>query len=74
VDHPISNHIMSVACRMVDPTTRAGLSPCARTGTAVLDGALADRAEAYGKQTLKDHAALTRAIKSGHKGANWRHP
>jgi hypothetical protein len=31
----------------------------------VLDGALADWAEAYGEQTLKDHAALARAIKSG---------
>jgi uncharacterized protein (DUF2252 family) len=31
----------------------------------VLDEALADWAEAYGEQTLKDHAALVRAIKSG---------
>jgi hypothetical protein len=29
-----------------------------------VDEALADWAEAYGKQTLKDHAALLRAIKS----------
>jgi uncharacterized protein (DUF2252 family) len=35
-----------------------GLSP-------VLDEALADWAEAYGEQTLKDHAALVKAIKSG---------
>jgi hypothetical protein len=33
--------------------------------SAVLDEALADWAEAYGEQTLKDHAALVRAIKSG---------
>jgi len=33
--------------------------------SAVLDGALADWAEAYGAQTLKDHAALLRATKSG---------
>jgi uncharacterized protein (DUF2252 family) len=31
----------------------------------VLDEALADWAEAYGEQTLKDHAALVKAIKSG---------
>jgi hypothetical protein len=31
----------------------------------VLDEALADWAEAYGEQTLEDHAALVRAIKSG---------
>ena len=31
----------------------------------VLDAALADWAEAYGEQTLKDHAALVRAIKAG---------
>ena len=31
----------------------------------VLDEALADWAEAYGEQTLKDHAALARAIQSG---------
>ena len=30
----------------------------------VLDEALADWAEAYGDQTVKDHAALVRAIKS----------
>jgi DNA-binding FadR family transcriptional regulator len=34
------------------------------TSTA-LDRALADWAEAYGEQTLKDHAALVKAIKSG---------
>jgi hypothetical protein len=33
--------------------------------SAVLDEALADWAEAYGEQTLKDHAALLKAIKSG---------
>jgi len=33
--------------------------------SAALDEALADWAEAYGEQTLKDHAALLRAIKSG---------
>jgi len=31
----------------------------------LLDEALADWAEAYGDQTLKDHAALARAIESG---------
>jgi hypothetical protein len=31
----------------------------------VLDEALADWAEAYGEQTVKDHAALVKAIKSG---------
>ncbi|MGH3055735.1 MAG: DUF2252 family protein, partial [Gaiellaceae bacterium] len=33
--------------------------------TPELDAALAEWAEAYGEQTLKDHAALQRAIKSG---------
>jgi len=33
--------------------------------SAALDEALADWAEAYGEQTLKDHAALVKAIKSG---------
>jgi uncharacterized protein (DUF2252 family) len=33
--------------------------------SSVLDEALVDWAEAYGEQTLKDHAALVRAIKSG---------
>ena len=33
--------------------------------SAVFDEALADWAEAYGEQTLKDHAALVKAIKSG---------
>jgi uncharacterized protein (DUF2252 family) len=33
--------------------------------SSVLDEALADWAEAYGEQTLKDHAALVKAIKSG---------
>ena len=34
-------------------------------GSDVLDEALADWAEAYGGQTVKDHAALLRAIESG---------
>jgi uncharacterized protein (DUF2252 family) len=33
--------------------------------SAALDKALADWAEAYGEQTLKDHTALVKAIKSG---------
>jgi DNA-binding FadR family transcriptional regulator len=33
--------------------------------SSVLDDALAEWAEAYGEQTLKDHAALVKAIKSG---------
>jgi DNA-binding GntR family transcriptional regulator len=33
--------------------------------SSVLDEALHDWAEAYGAQTVKDHAALVRAIKSG---------
>ena len=34
-------------------------------GSEVLDEALADWAETYGEQTVKDHAALLKAIESG---------